>query len=69
MKCPHCLHAISPKLDNTNIISNPSKGNRWDVINYICPNCGNDVISGTTVPCKPNLDNAPLMIPAGIATY
>jgi len=31
--------------------------------------CGNDVISGTTVPCRPNLDSAPLIIPAGMATY
>lgn len=30
--------------------------------------CGR-LVSGVTVPCNPNLTNAPRMIPAGIATY
>lgn len=36
---------------------------------YVCLHCGNEVISGVTVPLIPNLRSAPRIIPAGMATY
>lgn len=45
MKCPHCLHAISPEVEDTPLLTHES--NNWLIEHYICPNsnCGKEVIS------------------------
>ncbi len=42
MKCPHCLHAIKPGINTTDITSHNK--NLWKVENYVCPNCDKEVL-------------------------
>lgn len=44
MKCPHCLHAISPNEETVAIVPNYSQ-ERWWAVHYVCPNCAKQVIS------------------------
>ena len=43
MKCPHCLHAISPNIE-TKIIISDYNDRRWTSDYYVCPNCMKEVI-------------------------
>lgn len=43
MKCPHCLHAISPNVEKTEIVSDYND-NKWVAEHYVCPNCKKQVI-------------------------
>lgn len=44
MKCPHCLHAISPNIETTEIVSD-HQNNKWKTQQFVCPNCENQVIN------------------------
>lgn len=44
MKCPHCLHAISPN-EETILIVPDYNNQRWAAVHYVCPNCKNQVIT------------------------
>lgn len=43
MKCPHCLHAIKPNINENIIIANHNNI-RWAVNDLICPNCDKVVL-------------------------
>lgn len=43
MKCPHCLHAISPNVSKTEIVADHND-HKWHTRQYVCPNCDNQVI-------------------------
>ncbi len=43
MKCPHCLHAITPNVTDT-IVINDHNDIQWKTKHYICPNCAKVVI-------------------------
>jgi hypothetical protein len=44
MKCPHCLHAITPN-EETVLIVPDYKDERWAAVHYVCPNCKKQVIT------------------------
>lgn len=43
MKCPHCLHAITPNIKTVIIVSG-YENNRWVTNDFVCPNCKKQVI-------------------------
>lgn len=42
MHCPHCLYAIRPDINNTEITRN--KDRIWEVEDSMCPNCGMEIL-------------------------
>jgi len=43
MKCPHCLHAISPNVE-TAVIVPDYNDDKWVTEHYVCPNCKKQII-------------------------